>query len=814
MGVVEELQDETQPSELDSARSVRTSAVIASAPFSPGCPDSDIVVDGNSAQFLSAIKATVSTLLDEHEGRFNSHLDRGMARQQEVLERLLLQQREMEASLRRATPALWTNSLAPKRPLAGKSVSAELRAAAAAAGVSSRGSSAVVASPAPPAGPPGGPGVVSGWVSPAPPAGSAPELHSMPELPSQVAGEADVGAASHSPSEAAGQDSLAELRSWRPPPLTDSVQQVAELPPTPTGNRPQGMMWDLTPSLGASVTAREPMQSHGAMSLADSKHPEGSQFTRSLRGGDDVTSECSKPSVDSIISCRSRKSTRSKASTRSKRSKPHRKKGKKRDHKQNRISRLSDFTDKRGISYTEAEDKKCHFFKKVVRHQLFEPLFGMAIAINTLILGIETDYIARHSESASPREFTTVRNCLLIVFCIELVFRSGASGGRFLTGVDWQWNIFDSVMVLLSIAEFFIEAMVTDLSSTSRVLRIVRVVRVTRTLRLGRMLRYARAFQRMAYAIQSSAQTLLWALLTIFLVIYCFAVVFTQGSSDHLASVDSSEWSSHHHLMALQEYYGTLPLSLYSLYRAMTNGQAWGELLQPWRKVNGFYVSLFLCYLSVSTFGVLNSVTAIFVESALESQQHYKELLIQENVLKKARYERHLRRVFNAMDTDGCGTVTFEEMEYFLSDPQVNLYLESIDIFPNDARALFALLDRDDSGQVSIEEFCDGCNRLKGEAKSFDVHCVIFNSEKIAYKVQKLARRVEEMHKVLVPIFAPERQVSPSNPDVERANSDGSGHGRGGNVSDEDEPDITEAILSRQVSPSPQALSLMRATIY
>jgi Ca2+-binding EF-hand superfamily protein len=141
---------------------------------------------------------------------------------------------------------------------------------------------------------------------------------------------------------------------------------------------------------------------------------------------------------------------------------------------------------------------------------------------------------------------------------------------------------------------------------------------------------------------------------------------------------------------------------------------------------------------------VLNIVTAIFVDTAMQSQQHYKELLIQENVAKKTMYTSHLREVFRKIDHDASGFVTQEEVEYFLMDPTLNLYLESIDIFPNDARALFQMLDDDESGEVSIDEFCDGCLRLKGEAKSYDIHCLL-------YGVRKLHGRIDDLYEKISP---------------------------------------------------------------
>merc|ERR1712194_930483 len=69
-------------------------------------------------------------------------------------------------------------------------------------------------------------------------------------------------------------------------------------------------------------------------------------------------------------------------------------------------------------------------------------------------------------------------------------------------------------------------------------------------------------------------------------------------------------------------------------------------------------------------------------------------------------------------------------MESFLdgTNTQLYAYFEALDLEVDDARAFFRLLDVDGSGHIDIDEFCDGCMKLKGEARSFDLNCMIYEA--------------------------------------------------------------------------------------
>ena len=37
---------------------------------------------------------------------------------------------------------------------------------------------------------------------------------------------------------------------------------------------------------------------------------------------------------------------------------------------------------------------------------------------------------------------------------------------------------------------------------------------------------------------------------------------------------------------------------------------------------------------------------------------------------------------------------------------------------------------QDNSGAINIDEFCEACMKLKGEAKSYDMHLILFQNNK------------------------------------------------------------------------------------
>merc|ERR1719331_3469557 len=77
--------------------------------------------------------------------------------------------------------------------------------------------------------------------------------------------------------------------------------------------------------------------------------------------------------------------------------------------------------------------------------------------------------------------------------------------------------------------------------------------------------------------------------------------------------------------------------------------------------------------------------------------------------------------VFVISDKDGDGGVSREEFLVALKNPEVMRNLHSVEIDMRGAEGLFDILDYDDSGNLDVTEFIEGCMRARGDAKAKDI---------------------------------------------------------------------------------------------
>merc|ERR1712217_177195 len=128
-------------------------------------------------------------------------------------------------------------------------------------------------------------------------------------------------------------------------------------------------------------------------------------------------------------------------------------------------------------------------------------------------------------------------------------------------------------------------------------------------------------------------------------------------------------------------YWGTLARTMFTLFKSITGGISWHEAVLPLSNVGQFWVMVFVLYIAFCFFVLLNVVTGVFCQSAMENAQRDKELATLNLLGSQEDMRAGLRAVFHEIDDDNSGNITLGELEPFLKNPSAQAYLHALGIY-------------------------------------------------------------------------------------------------------------------------------------
>merc|ERR1719210_742199 len=134
-----------------------------------------------------------------------------------------------------------------------------------------------------------------------------------------------------------------------------------------------------------------------------------------------------------------------------------------------------------------------------------------------------------------------------------------------------------------------------------------------------------------------------------------------------------------------------------------------------------FTSAIFVLFIAFLVLCVMNLLTGIFCEHAIEVAHRDTDNVIAEQLNDKDRYTRELNELFQRWDSSGDGDLTLAEFQEHLEDERMQAFFRSLEIEAADAWSLFKLLGADGQGTVDSDEFVTGCLRLRGGAKAIQI---------------------------------------------------------------------------------------------
>jgi len=390
----------------------------------------------------------------------------------------------------------------------------------------------------------------------------------------------------------------------------------------------------------------------------------------------------------------------------------------------------------------------CACFQHFVAGPIFSLISSLVILANTVYIGIETEASIENQVRRLNNESTTESSeageyFFTIFFVVELSMRIIAQKKMFVFGKDRYWNLFDTILILLSLLQ-----LVASTGLNLSVFRIFRIFRLIRLLKVIRRIHMLESLNLMIFGIVNSVAPLFWAFAILILIMYAFGVFFMSGLSGLMRDLkEPTEEFTLDQVNSLDTGFGSVYRTIASLFEAVTGGNDWAGIAETMREVSEGYYCCFALYVVFVTLGVLNIVTGFFVDGTMQANVNAREEMLKQAQEKKSTMIQLVGELFTQLDTDQSGKLSYEELDSHLHDEALQEYFCVLEMEPEEAKDLFCLLDIRGEGEVSITDFTNGCLKIMGAPKNLDICTCLYQSRRMLILLESLSASLTGKHK-------------------------------------------------------------------
>lgn len=368
----------------------------------------------------------------------------------------------------------------------------------------------------------------------------------------------------------------------------------------------------------------------------------------------------------------------------------------------------------------------------------FNFVFGLIIVLNAVLVSMETDMASEDLDQGHRIEMPEsimegFEVFFTLAFLLELAIRMlyAASVRDFF---KIPWNLADAFVVALSVLDLVLQA-----AQVAHIEQIQSWIRLLKLYRLMRLVRFFKELREVVRGLATSMRTLSWVLILISLLIFVMSVFLEQvefGNPDTLRREDQAEYREDFNVR-----FGSVLRTMWALFELLTL-EGWTHWAMPIVKSKPGWSLFFIVYIMFMHFGILNLIIAIMAEEMIGAKGSTEDTIQRiEDTLKEKQLET-LKRIFLAIDSSGDLTLSKQEFEMAMLDPNIIAAFKKVKIPAQDFTWLFDLLDDDGSDSVDIYEFIQGCLRLNGLAKSQDLFQVLMQVTMISTMLRRFQQDI------------------------------------------------------------------------
>lgn len=312
------------------------------------------------------------------------------------------------------------------------------------------------------------------------------------------------------------------------------------------------------------------------------------------------------------------------------------------------------------------------------------------------------------------------RNCFYVFLAFEFYFVSELA----LKFIAFQVNFFkeDRFNIIdLPLCAVCMLTQLTSLNFNVSVVRALRLVKLLRLIKFVNKLNMLDGLHVMITALRGSFMVLGWAIILLLVFQVSVALFLNQALSTFYIKVEEYPLEER---QAVYEYFGTFARAFLSAFEmTLANWPPIARLLVE--NVSQWFILFNLFHKLTIGFAVVGVINGVFMQETFKVTANDDKLMLRQKQKAFAAHSAKMRKLLQAADQSGDGTVDLEEWREILIDPEVKTWLASMELVTNDADTLFHLIDASGTGTVDGEELINGVAKLKGYARSIDMHAVM-----------------------------------------------------------------------------------------
>merc|ERR1712192_3247 len=159
------------------------------------------------------------------------------------------------------------------------------------------------------------------------------------------------------------------------------------------------------------------------------------------------------------------------------------------------------------------------------------------------------------------------------------------------------------------------------------------------------------------------------------------------------------------------------------------------------------YSWMFLFFTFFFAFAIFNILTGVFVEKAVQAAAPDRE----ETVMQQRRHildqAEEFREICHLLDLDESGTISLEEFKQNMLNPTMVAYMFAVGLEVHDVELFFRTMsggsgaaDAWANEPIDIDVFVEGCMAMKGYATTLDVQKQLYETRELSRKIDQLER--------------------------------------------------------------------------